>query len=145
MPRIDDYISFSSNKENNVSSEFIFSKELGLLDVEVVNRPPEISDVDSLECEIEYKVGIERRKDGIQDLNFSIEEIELEIKVDDYPNEQKEFEFDIVPDVNIAIPSIVIQKGSRLVPTDPSFARIDMRKSMNPKDFRIQILFGTNE
>jgi hypothetical protein len=145
MPRIDDYISFSSNKKNNVSSEFIFSKELGLLDVEVVNRPPEISDVDSLECEIEYKVGIERRKDGIQDLNFSIEEIELEIKVDDYPNEQKEFEFDIVPDVNIAIPSIVIQKGSRLVPTDPSFARIDMRKSMNPKDFRIQILFGTNE
>ena len=145
MPRIDDYISFSSNKKNNVSSEFIFSKELGLLDVEVVNRPPEISDVDSLECEIECKVGIERRKDGIQDLNFSIEEIELEIKVDDYPNEQKEFEFDIVPDVNIAIPSIVIQKGSRLVPTDPSFARIDMRKSMNPKDFRIQILFGTNE
>jgi hypothetical protein len=145
MPRIDDYISFSSNKKNNVSSEFTFSKELGLLDVEVVNRPPEISDVDSLECEIEYKVGIERRKDGIQDLNFSVEEIELEIKVDDYPNEQKEFEFDIVPDVNIAIPSIVIQKGSRLVPTDPSFARIDMRKSMNPKDFRIQILFGTNE
>ena len=145
MPRIDDYISFSSNKKNNVSSEFIFSKELGLLDVEVVNRPPEISDVDSLECEIEYKVGIERRKDGIQDLNFSIEEIELEIKVDDYPNEQKEFEFNIVPDVNIAIPSIVIQKGSRLVPTDPSFARIDMRKSTNPKDFRIQILFGTNE
>lgn len=145
MPRIDDYISFSSNKKNNVSSEFTFSKELGLLDVEVVNRPPEISDVDSLECEIEYKVGIERRKDGIQDLNFSVEEIELEIKVDDYPNDQKEFEFDIVPDVNIAIPSIVIQKGSRLVPTDPSFARIDMRKSMNPKDFRIQILFGTNE
>lgn len=145
MPRIDDYISFSSSKKNNVSSEFAFSKELGMLDVQIVNRPPEISDVDALELEIEYKVSIARRKDGIQDLDFMVDSLELEIKVDDYPREEKEFEFDIVPDVNIAIPSVVIQKGSRLVPTDPTFARIDMRKSMNPKDFRIQILFGSNE
>jgi hypothetical protein len=145
MPRIDDYISFSSNKKNNISNEFSFSAELGLLDVQVVNRPPEISDVDSLECEIEYKAGIERKKGGIQDISFFVESIELEIKVDDYPNEQKEFEFDIVPDATIPIPSVVIQKGTRLVPTDPTFLRIDMRKSMNPKDFKVQILFGTNE
>ncbi len=145
MPRIDDYISFSSNKKNKVSNEFSFSAELGLLDVQVVNRPPEISDVDSLECEIEYKAGIERRKEGILDISFYVESIELEIKVDDYPNDQKEFEFDIVPDATIPITSIMIQKGTRLIPTDPTFLRVDMRKSMNPKDFKVQILFGTNE
>lgn len=145
MPRIDDYISFSSNKKNKVSNEFSFSAELGLLDVQVVNRPPEISDVDSLECEIEYKAGIERRKEGILDISFYVESIELEIKVDDYPNDQKEFEFDIVPDATIPIASITIQKGTRLIPTDPTFLRVDMRKSMNPKDFKVQILFGTNE
>ncbi len=145
MPRIDDYISFSSNKKNKVSNEFSFSAELGLLDVQVVNRPPEISDVDSLECEIEYKAGIERRKEGILDISFYVESIELEIKVDDYPNDQKEFEFDIVPDATIPIASIMIQKGTRLIPTDPTFLRVDMRKSMNPKDFKVQILFGTNE
>lgn len=145
MPRIDDYISFSSNKKNKVSNEFSFSAELGLLDVQVVNRPPEISDVDSLECEIEYKAGIERRKEGILDISFYVESIELEIKVDDYPNDQKEFEFDIVPDATIPIASIMIQKGTRLIPTDPTFLRVDMGKSMNPKDFKVQILFGTNE
>lgn len=145
MPRIDDYISFSSNKKNRVSNEFSFSAELGMLDVEVVNRPPEISDVDSLECEIDYKAGIERKKEGIQDLAFSVDSVELEIKVDDYPNGQKEFEFDIVPDATIPLTSVIIQKGTRLVPTDPTFVRVDMRKSMNPKDFKVQILFGTNE
>jgi hypothetical protein len=118
MPRIDDYISFSSNKKNRVSNEFSFSAELGMLDVEIVNRPPEISDVDSLECEIDYKAGIERKKEGIQDLAFSVDSIELEIKVDDYPNGQKEFEFDIVPDATIPLTSVIIQKGTRLVPTD---------------------------
>jgi hypothetical protein len=145
MPRIDDYISFSSSKKNKVTSEYHFTSELGFLDVEVINRPPEITDVDSLEFEIEYKVSIERQKGGIQDLNFLVDNIELEIKVDDYPNDQKEFEFDIVPDANIPVSSVVVQKGSKLIPCDPTFARIDMRKSMNPKDFRIQILFGSNE
>jgi hypothetical protein len=145
MPRIDDYISFSSNKKNRVSNEFSFSAELGMLDVQIVNKPPEISDVDSLECEIDYKAGIERKKEGIQDISFYVESIELEIKVDDYPNDQKEFEFDIVPDATIPSSSIMIQKGTRLVPSDPTFVRVDMRKSMNPKDFKVQILFGTNE
>ena len=145
MSRIYDYGSFSSGKSNNVSSEFTFTVELGYLDVEVVNRPPEISDVDSLEFEVEYKVSVIRSKDGIDDLDFAVDNIELEIKVDDYPNEQKEFEFDLVPGTNMPIPSVIVKKGTKLIPCAPSSARVDMRKSMNVKDFRVEILFGEYE
>ncbi len=145
MPRIYDYGSFSSGKNKNVSSEMTFTCELAYLDVEVVNRPPEITDVDSLELEIEYQVSIERSKDGIQDLNFKISNMEVEIKVDDYPNDQKEFEFDLAPGENIPLPNIIVRKGSKLIPAQPTFARINMMKSMNTMDFRIEVLFGHDE
>jgi|LakMenE18May11ns_1017448.scaffolds.fasta_scaffold9690029_2 hypothetical protein len=145
MSRIYDYGSFSSGKNKNVSSEMTFTCELAYLDVEVVNRPPEITDVDSLELEIEYQVSIERSKDGIQDLNFKISNMEVEIKVDDYPNDQKEFEFDLAPGENIPLPNIIVRKGSKLIPAQPTFARINMMKSMNTMDFRIEVLFGHDE
>ncbi len=145
MSRIYDYGSFSSGKNKNVSSEMTFTCELAYLDVEVVNRPPEITDVDSLELEIEYQVSIERSKDGIQDLNFKISNMEVEIKVDDYPNDQKEFEFDLAPGENIPPPNIIVRKGSKLIPAQPTFARINMMKSMNTMDFRIEVLFGHDE
>ncbi len=145
MSRIYDYGSFSSGKNKNVSSEMTFTCELAYLDVEVVNRPPEITDVDSLELEIEYQVSIERSKDGIQDLNFKISNMEVEIKVDDYPNDQKEFEFDLAPGENIPLPNIIVRKGAKLIPAQPTFARINMMKSMNTMDFRIEVLFGHDE
>jgi len=145
MSRIYDYGSFSSGKNKNVSSEMTFTCELAYLDVEVVNRPPEITDVDSLELEIEYQVSIERSKDGIQDLNFKISNMEVEIKVDDYPNDQKEFEFDLAPGENIPLPNIIVRKGSKLIPAQPTFAWINMMKSMNTMDFRIEVLFGHDE
>ena len=145
MSRIYDYGSFSSGKNKNLSSEMTFTCELAYLDVEVVNRPPEITDVDSLELEIEYQVSIERSKDGIQDLNFKISNMEVEIKVDDYPNDQKEFEFDLAPGENIPLPNIIVRKGSKLIPAQPTFARINMMKSMNTMDFRIEVLFGHDE
>jgi hypothetical protein len=145
MPRIYDYGAFSTGKNKNVSSEMTFTCELAYLDVEVVNRPPEITDVDSLELEIEYQVSIERSKEGIQDLNFKISNMEVEIKVDDYPNDQKEFEFDLAPGENIPLPNIIVRKGSKLIPAQPTFARINMMKSMNTMDFRIEVLFGHDE
>jgi hypothetical protein len=145
MSRIYDYSSFSSGKNKNVSSELSFTCELDYLDVEVVNRPPEITDVDGLELEIEYQVSIERSKEGIQDMNFKIDTIEIEIKVDDYPNDEKEFEFDLAPGENIPVQNITIKKGSKLIPAQPTFARINMMKSMNVMDFRIEVLFGKDE
>lgn len=145
MSRIYDYGSFSSNKNKRTSSELSFTCELDYLEVEIVNRPPEITDVDSLECEIDYQASVERSKDGIHDINFKVENIELEVKVDDYPNDQKEFEFDITPGENLPFPNLVIRKGEKLIPSAPTFVRINMMKSMNVMDFRVEILFGRDE
>ena len=145
MSRIHDYGSFSSKKNNRTSTELSFTSEINYLDVEVVNKPPDIIDVDDLHMEIEYQSSIERSKDGIQDINFAITNIELEIKVDDYPNDQKEFEFDMTPGENIPLQNIIIRKGSKLIPASPSFARINMMKSMNTMDFRVEIIFGKDE
>lgn len=145
MARIYDYGSFNSAKNKRTSSELSFTCELGYLEVEVVNRPPEISDVDSLECEIDYQVSVERTKEGIQDLSFKIDNIELEIKVDDYPKDQKEFEFDIVPGENLPFQNLKIMKGDKLIPSQPTFLRVNMMKSMNVMDFRVDILFGKDE
>lgn len=145
MSRISDYVSFNSSKNKTTSYELSFTCELDYLEVEVINRPPEITDVDSLECEIGYQVSIERSKEGIQDILFKIENIELEIKVDDYPNERKEFEFDITPGENLPAPNLIIKKGEKLIPGRPTFARVNMMKSMNVMDFRVEVLFGRNE
>jgi hypothetical protein len=142
--RIQDYGSFSVQKKKNFTSEYTFTSSLGFLDVKIVNRPPELSNIDDLECEIEYEAQIERKKDGIQDINFKVNLIELEVKVDDFPNDPREFEFDIVPGENIDNNYFVIKKEERLIPSKPSFLHIDMRKSMKIGDFKIDIHFGKN-
>ena len=145
MPRIYDYESYNSDNKKKVTSEYTFSCELEYLDVDVINRPPEVSDIDGLDCEVEYTISIDRNKKGINDINFQINNIELEIKTDDYPNEPNEIELDIVPDENIPLSSVHCRKLSKLIPSKPSKAVIDMKKSMNPKDFRIEVFFGENE
>lgn len=145
MPRIYDYTQYNNSKSKTVSSEYSFSCELDFLDVELINRPPELVNVDDKECEIEYVVAIGRSKSGVQDLNFRIHSIELELKVDAYPDPAKEFEFDIVPGENIDHSSVLCKKGERLIPCDPTSIVIDMRKSMNPKDFKVDVFFGSND
>lgn len=145
MPRIYDYNSFSSDKNKSVMSEFSFSAELDFLEIEIVGRPSEISDIDSKKCEIEYELSLERQKSGLSGINFVIKEIELELKVDDYPNDPVEFEFDIVPGENIEYNSIIARKMEKLIPSSPSLVRIDMKKSMNVKDFKVEVYFGTDD
>ncbi len=145
MPRIYDYQEYQSKKNKAVTSEFTFSCEIGYLDVNITGKPPEISDVDELECEIEYRVGIDRNKKGISDLNFIINSIELELKVDDHPNDMIEFEFDVVPGENIDHSQVIVRKLENLIPCEPTKVSINMMKSMNPKDFKIEVFFGKDE
>jgi hypothetical protein len=145
MPRIYDYNSFSSGKNKSVMKEFSFSAELDFLEVEIVGRPAEISDIDSKKCEIDYELSLERQKSGLSGINFVIKEIELELKVDDYPNDPLEFEFDIVPGENIEYNSVVVKRMEKLIPSSPSLIRIDMKKSMNVKDFKIEVYFGSDD
>lgn len=145
MPRVYDYNSFSANKNKSVITEFSFSAELDFLEVEIIGRPSEISDIDSKKCEIEYSLNLERQKNGLSGINFVINEIELELKVDDYPNDALEFEFDIVPGQNIEYNSVIVRKLEKLIPSSPSRIRIDMKKSMNVKDFKVEVYFGSDD
>lgn len=145
MSRIYDYNTYSSTKNKSVVSEFSFSAQLDFLEVEIVGRPAEISDIDSKKCEINYQLSLERQKSGLSGINFVIKEIELELKVDDYPKDPLEFEFDIVPGENIELNSVIVRKKEKLIPTSPSLIRIDMKKSMNVKDFRVEVYFGSDD
>jgi hypothetical protein len=144
MGRIQDYSLFSNQKKKVSSTDYSFTAELDYINVNIIGRPAEISDVDDIKCEIEYEVAIERKKGGIEDIQFKINLIELEIKVDDYPNENKEFEFDIVPGENVDFNSVQAKKMERIIPSYPSSILIDMRKSMNVGDFKIDVYFGSD-
>lgn len=145
MARIDDYNTYVSGKSKNFTNEHYFVSDLKYTDITVRNNPPEIMDIDDSKCEIEYEAVVSRNKRGIDGIEFKIHKIELEIKVDDYPNEPKTFEFEIEPEVNINPAQVVPDPLSFVIPTYPREIVIDMRKSMDVKDFRIEVQFGRDE
>jgi hypothetical protein len=86
-----------------------------------------------------------RNKRGIDGIDFRIHKIELELSVDDYPNDKKTFEFEIQPGINIDPGLVIPDILSFVVPTYPRQITIDMRKSMEVKDFKIVVEFGRDE
>jgi hypothetical protein len=144
MARIEDYNSYVSGKNKNFTKEYYFTSDLKYLDIYTSGRPPEILDVDDAKCQIEYEAVIERNKMGIDGITFIIHRIELEIEVDDYPNERKKFEFEIVPGTNINPGSVVVETLDKIIPTYPASITIDMKKSMDVKDFRVFVKFGVD-
>jgi len=143
--RIQDYGSYSVQKNKNFTSEFTFTSQLGFLEVKVINRPSELLQYDDLECIVEYEAAIERKKEGIQDLNFKINLIEMEFRVDGYPEDPAEYDFEIVPGENIDAKLVKIQKEEILIPSNPSFLLLDMGKSMRPADFKMTVHFGKKD
>lgn len=142
MARIEDYNSYTAGKSKNFSSENYFVAEMGYLNIVITGNPPEILDVDDASCEIEYEAIVSRNKSGIDGIDFRILKIELEIKVDDYPNDTKDFEFEINPGVNIDPALVIAEPLDHIIPTYPRIIRIDMRKSMDVKDFKVVVEFG---
>ena len=145
MPRIDDYNTYISGKDKNFTNEHYFVCDLNYTDIIFRNNAPEMLDVDDSKCEIEYQAVVSRNKRGIDGINFQIQKIELEVKVDDYPNEPKTFEFEIEPGVNIDPSLVVVETLDYIIPTYPKEMVIDMRKSMEVKDFRVTVEFGRDE
>jgi hypothetical protein len=70
--------------------------------------------------------------------------MELEFEVDDYPNESKQFDVDLIPGKTIDHSQIKTEEGLSLIPTFPDKAEIDMKKSTNPMNWEIKIHFGSN-
>lgn len=142
MARVEDYNSYITGKSKNFTNENYFVASLKYTDIIIKGNPPEIIDVDDSKCEIEYEAVVSRNKMGINGIDFKILKIELEINVDDYPNEPKKFEFEIEPGINID-PSLVIENPlDFIIPTYPTEISIDMRKSMDVKDFKVVVEFG---
>ena len=62
--------------------------------------------------------------------------------MDDYPNEPKTFEFEIEPGINIDPALVIADPMDYIIPTYPQQIIIDMRKSMDVKDFKVIVEFG---
>lgn len=142
MPRVEDYNSYISGKNKNFSNEHYFISSLGYTDIVVLGNPPEITNVDDAKCEVEYEAVVSRNTKGIDGIDFKIHKIELEISVDDYPNDKKTFDFEIEPGININPEMVIADPLEYILPTYPTQIKIDMRKSMEVKDFKIMVSFG---
>ena len=142
MPRVEDYNSYFAGKNKNFSNEHYFISNLNYLDIVVVGNPPEITDVSDAKCEIEYEAIVARNTKGIDGIDFKIHRIELEMSVDDYPNDKKIFDFEIEPGININPEMVVENPLKYVIPTYPTQIKIDMRKSMEVRDFKIIVNFG---
>jgi hypothetical protein len=143
--RVEDYNSYIAGKDKNFSNDHYFISDLKYTDIIVKGNPPQIQDVDDAKCEIEYEAIVARNKRGIDGIDFRIHKIELELSVDDYPNDKKTFEFEIQPGINIDPGLVIPDILSFVVPTYPRQITIDMRKSMEVKDFKIAVEFGRDE
>ena len=137
MARVDDYSTYLTGKSKNFSSEHYFICDLKYTDIIVKGNPPEIMNVD--------EAAVSRNKAGIDGVDFQIHRIELEIDVDDYPNDKKTFEFEIEPGVNVDPAMVIVDKLDYVIPTYPKRITIDMRKSMEVKDFKVVVEFGRDE
>ena len=145
MARVDDYNTYLSGKSKNFSNEHYFICDLKYTDIIGKGNPPEIMNVDDAKCEVEYEAAVTRNKAGIDGVDFQIHRIELEIDVDDYPNDKKTFEFEIETGVNIDPAMVIVEKLDYIIPTYPKRITIDMRKSMEVKDFKVVVEFGRDE
>jgi hypothetical protein len=143
MSRIYDYNQFSS-KKNRIGGDYTFGQDLKSMDIDLFNRPDDWQDLDDYKAFIEYSVDVEVKKSGIEGLMFRINMVELEFTVDDYPNESKEFDFDLVPGKNIDFSQLEANPLEYVIPTYPSNLTIDMNKSTEPIKWKITVSFGND-
>jgi len=142
--RIYDYSAFSSSKKGASRGDYSFGMELKYIEIDLFNRPEEYTDIDDSKAFIEYSIDLIIKKAGIDDFLFNIDLIELEFSVDDYPNEPKQFDIDLIPGKTIDYSQLNVEKLASVIPTYPNNLSIDMNKSTDPKNFKITVSFGND-
>lgn len=145
MPRIYDYGTFSSAKNQSLGGNYNFGMKMDYVDIDIHNRPDEYDDINEASAFIEYSVSLGIRKNGISDINFGINSVELEFKTEDYPNPPKEFDIDLIPGKTIDIGQVQADVEDYKIPTYPSGLVINMNKSTDPKKFDVTVKFGTSK
>ena len=144
MGRIYDYSAFSSSKKGASRGDYSFGMELKYIEIDLFNRPEEYTDIDDSKAFIEYSIDLIVKKAGIDDFMFNVDLIELEFSVDDYPNEPKQFDMDLIPGKTIDYSQLNVEKLASVIPTYPKNLSIDMNKSTDPKNFKITVSFGSD-
>ena len=144
MGRIYDYSAFSSSKKGSSRGDYSFGMELKYIEIDLFNRPEEYSDIEESKAFIEYSIDLIVKKAGIDDFMFNVDLIELEFSVDDYPNEPKQFDIDLIPGKTIDYSQLNVEKLASVIPTYPNNLSIDMNKSTDPKNFKITVSFGND-
>jgi hypothetical protein len=141
--RIYDYSAFNDSKKPTNTNDYTFGIELGYTDIDIVNRPEEYADISDAKIFIDYSVNLVIKKSGIDSMDISVNSMELDFEVDDYPNESKEFDIDLIPGRTIDYNQILIEKKEVLIPTYPKSVSIDMSKSTEARNFKITVVFGS--
>jgi hypothetical protein len=143
MARIYDYNQFSYEGPKKLSrGEYPFICSLGFIDITFENLPDEIGEISDASAVVNYSVYVKADKTGINDLDFTVDMIELVMKIDKYPTGTEEVDFDIAPNKNIENLRILSVKPDKLIPTAPTKIVFNFNKSMNVSNFNVEITFG---
>lgn len=142
MAKIYDYNLFSSKGYSR--DEYSFNFELKYLDIDIHNKPEEYQDITDADAFIEYSIDLQFKKTGIESIFFRVNSIELNLKVDDYPEPAMEYDIDLIPGKTIDSDQIEEKTLYNLIPSYPNKLEIDMNKSADPKKFKIKVYFGND-
>lgn len=147
MSKIYDYTAFSENNSNGKKigggiNDYSFGWELKYVDIDLYDRPEEYEEINDCKAFIEYSVDLIVKKGGIDGITFSLNSIELEFEVDDYPNGIKEFDIDLIPGKTIDYSQLKNEVSDSPIPTYPEKLEINMNKSTDPRNFDITVYFG---
>ncbi len=144
MSRVYDYGSFSYAKKEAPRGEYKFFTEIKYIDIDIHNKPKEYQNIEDAKAFVEYSVILDIRKNGIDGIDFSVINVELEFSVDDYPNPVKEFDIDLTPGKTIDIGQMHVEHKEYKIPSYPSKIEIDMNGSTDSKKFDVTVYFGSD-
>ena len=82
MSRIYDYGSFSNNKSKFSDTQNKFGFEMSFVDIDITGKPKEFRDIMDVKVYIEYSTEVLSNKRGLEGVNFSVDSIELVMKVE---------------------------------------------------------------
>jgi len=143
MTRIYDYGSFSNNKSKFSDIRNKFGKEISFVDIDIEGRPKEFRDISDVKVFVEYSANIISNKEGIERIDFSIDSIELVMKVETIKG-QDEIDFDLVPGKTIDYGQVKYTVNDFPLPTYPERMEINMNGFADPTRFDVMVYFGTN-
>lgn len=145
MARIYDYNSFQDGNKGANPNDFKFGDEIKYINIDIYNKPEEYEDITDAKVYVEYSTRFIFKKSGIDDIIFSIDSVELEFQVDDYPNDEpKEFDIELIPGKTIDYSQLKAEREEIIIPSYPDRIEINMNKSTEPRNFQVTVYFGSS-